>query len=128
MKVRAAAIYDLNQPWEVVDMEVADPQAGEVLVNWKVAGMCHSDEHMVTGDLVPPREVWPLMGIENFFPVVGGHEGAGVVRRRRRRRARACRSATTSRPASSRRAAAAGTARLGGRTSATWGPAPSARG
>jgi NDMA-dependent alcohol dehydrogenase len=79
MKVKAAAIWDLNQPWDIVDMEVGDPKAGEVLVNWKVAGMCHSDEHMVTGDLVPPKEVWPLMGIDDFFPVVGGHEGAGVV-------------------------------------------------
>ena len=79
MKVRAAAIHDLNQPWEIVDMEVADPKAGELIVNWKVAGLCHSDEHMVTGDLVPPREAWPLMGVDNFFPVVGGHEGAGEV-------------------------------------------------
>ena len=79
MQARAAAIFDLHQDWQVVDMDIGDPKAGEVLVQWKVAGMCHSDEHLVTGDLVPPKEMWPLMGVDNFFPVVGGHEGAGVV-------------------------------------------------
>jgi len=33
----------------------------------------------VTGDMVPPEEAWPLLGIEEFFPMIGGHEGAGVV-------------------------------------------------
>ena len=61
------------------EIEVDGPKAGEVLVNWKVAGMCHSDEHVLTGDLVPPKEAWPMMGLDDFFPLLGGHEGAGVV-------------------------------------------------
>ena len=41
--------------------------------------MCHSDEHFVTGDMVPPAEMLAMMGGKPFFPVLGGHEGAGVV-------------------------------------------------
>jgi len=69
----------MHEEWKVEEIEIDPPKAGEVLVNWKVAGMCHSDEHLVTGDMVPPEEVWPLMGITSFFPMIGGHEGAGVV-------------------------------------------------
>jgi len=72
-------IHGLNQQWAVEEIEVDPPKAAEVLVKWSVAGMCHSDEHLVTGDLVPPEEVWPLMGIDDFFPIIGGHEGAGEV-------------------------------------------------
>ena len=79
MKSRAAVLWGLNQDWKIEEIEVDPPKAGEVLVNWKVAGMCHSDEHLVTGDLVPPEDVWPLMGIDSFFPIIGGHEGAGIV-------------------------------------------------
>jgi NDMA-dependent alcohol dehydrogenase len=79
MKARGAFVFGLNQDWQVLDMEVTGPRAGEVLVEWKAAGMCHSDEHIVTGDLVPPDEYLPLMGMETFFPVLGGHEGAGIV-------------------------------------------------
>lgn len=59
MKSRAAVLYGIDQPWMVEEIEVDDPKANEVLVNWKVAGMCHSDEHFVTGDMVPPRNCWP---------------------------------------------------------------------
>ena len=55
------------------------PSAGEVLVRWKAAGMCHSDEHLVTGDMVPNKEMLEAMGLESFFPIIGGHEGAGVI-------------------------------------------------
>jgi S-(hydroxymethyl)glutathione dehydrogenase/alcohol dehydrogenase len=79
MKARAAVLWDVNQEWSVEEIDVDPPQAGEVTVEWKVAGLCHSDEHVVTGDLVPPQEAWELMGITEFFPVIGGHEGAGVV-------------------------------------------------
>ena len=79
MKSRAAILWGMNQEWKIEVMDVDPPKAGEVLVNWKAAGLCHSDEHMVTGDMVPPAEVWPMMGIENFYPILGGHEGAGVV-------------------------------------------------
>jgi len=79
MKSRAAVLWGVNQDWKIEEVEVDPPKAGEVIVNWKAAGLCHSDEHLVTGDMVPPSEYWPLMGIEDFFPILGGHEGAGVV-------------------------------------------------
>jgi len=79
VKSRAAVIHGTDQPWDVVDIEVDEPKVGEVIVEWKAAGLCHSEEHMVTGAMVPPEEVWPAMGIEEFFPMIGGHEGAGVI-------------------------------------------------
>ncbi|GDX29282.1 alcohol dehydrogenase [Actinomycetes bacterium] len=79
MKSKAAVLWGLNQEWSVEEIDVHAPKAKEVLVQWKAAGLCHSDEHLVTGDLVPPKEAWAFMGIEDFFPVIGGHEGAGVV-------------------------------------------------
>jgi NDMA-dependent alcohol dehydrogenase len=78
-KSRAAVLWGLNEPWKIEEIEIHAPKIGEVIVHWKAAGLCHSDEHLVTGDMVPPKEVWPLMGIEDFFPIIGGHEGAGVV-------------------------------------------------
>ncbi|MSO31621.1 MAG: NDMA-dependent alcohol dehydrogenase [Ilumatobacteraceae bacterium] len=79
MKSKAAVLWGLNQEWSVEEIDVHAPKAKEVLVQWKAAGLCHSDEHLVTGDLVPPKEAWAFMGIEDFFPVIGGHEGAGIV-------------------------------------------------
>ncbi|MCL4153457.1 UNVERIFIED_CONTAM: hypothetical protein GTU68_004336 [Idotea baltica] len=66
MKTRAAVLWDMGQDWKIEEVELDDPGAGEVLVKTKVAGMCHSDEHMVTG-------------IDPMFPMIGGHEGSGVV-------------------------------------------------
>jgi S-(hydroxymethyl)glutathione dehydrogenase/alcohol dehydrogenase len=79
MKSRAAVLHGTDQEWRIEEIEVDAPKAGEVIVEWKAAGLCHSDEHMVTGDLVPPEEAWPLMGIESMWPAIGGHEGAGVI-------------------------------------------------
>ena len=79
MKTKAAVIHGLHQEWSIDDVEVHAPKAGEVLVHWKVAGLCHSDEHLVTGDMVPPQELLDMMGLESMFPMVGGHEGAGVI-------------------------------------------------
>ena len=73
MKSRAAVLRGVGRPWEIEEIEVHAPKTDEVLVEWKVAGLCHSDDHMVTGDLVPP-------GADAMvFPFIGGHEGAGVV-------------------------------------------------
>jgi S-(hydroxymethyl)glutathione dehydrogenase/alcohol dehydrogenase len=69
----------MDQPWQVEEITIDPPRVGEVLVEWKVAGMCHSDEHMVTGDMVPPPEALAMMGVDSIFPLIGGHEGAGVV-------------------------------------------------
>jgi NDMA-dependent alcohol dehydrogenase len=79
MKTKAAVLRGLGQDWDVVDIEVDAPKAGEVVVEWKAAGLCHSDEHMVTGDMVPPEERWERLGIVDLWPMIGGHEGAGVV-------------------------------------------------
>ena len=78
MKSRAAVLWGTNQEWQVEEIRVDPPKANEVLVQWKVAGMCHSDEHFITGDMVPPQELLDLMQAK-FFPFIGGHEGAGVV-------------------------------------------------
>jgi S-(hydroxymethyl)glutathione dehydrogenase/alcohol dehydrogenase len=68
MKTKGALIRDFNQPWTVEEIEIGDPRKGEVKVQLEVAGMCHSDHHVVTGDI-------PMAA----FPMLGGHEGAGVV-------------------------------------------------
>ena len=51
MKTRAAIIREINAPWSVEEIELDPPKAGEVLVKLSASGMCHSDEHVVTGDL-----------------------------------------------------------------------------
>lgn len=79
VKSRAAIISGTGQDWDVVDIEVDGPKSGEVLVEWKAAGLCHSEEHMITGDMAPPEEMWEAAGIENLWPLIGGHEGAGIV-------------------------------------------------
>jgi S-(hydroxymethyl)glutathione dehydrogenase/alcohol dehydrogenase len=79
MKCRAAVIHDQHQDWKIEEIEVDPPKAGELVVQWKVAGLCHSDEHVVTGDMVPSNEFMESVGLPGFYPAVGGHEGAGVV-------------------------------------------------
>jgi NDMA-dependent alcohol dehydrogenase len=79
MKTRAAVLWGTHQDWMIEDVEVDEPQNGEVLVRWLAAGLCHSDEHVVTGDMVVPEEVRVSFGLPETFPMIGGHEGAGVV-------------------------------------------------
>jgi NDMA-dependent alcohol dehydrogenase len=79
MRVKGAVIHDVGQDWSVEEFELGDPQPGEVLVRTAFAGLCHSDEHVLTGDMVPPAEALELFGLTEWFPVLGGHEGAGVV-------------------------------------------------
>ena len=79
MKCRAAVLHEIGQAWQIEEISIDALKAGEVLVQWKVAGMCHSDEHLVTGDLVPPAQMLEAAGIPPFFPIIGGHGGAGVV-------------------------------------------------
>jgi NDMA-dependent alcohol dehydrogenase len=80
MKCKAAVIHGVGQDWSVEEIEVDAPKTGEVLVQWTHAGLCHSDEHLYTGDFDPPAEAKALMGIVSIFPMIGGHEGAGVVK------------------------------------------------
>lgn len=67
MKVSAAVLWERRSPWKVEKIELADPGPGQVLVEVAASGICHSDDHGVTGDIPMP------------LPQVGGHEGAGVV-------------------------------------------------
>jgi len=79
MKTRAAVLHGVGQEWKVEEIQLDPPKAGEVLVQMKAAGLCHSDEHLVTGDMVMPTEMREQLGLPDTFPVIGGHEGAGVV-------------------------------------------------
>jgi NDMA-dependent alcohol dehydrogenase len=67
MQTRAAVLWELGKEWSVESIELDPPRYGEVLVRLVGSGLCHSDEHLITGDL--PFEL----------PIIGGHEGAGVV-------------------------------------------------
>ena len=79
MKTRAAVLWGLHQDWKIEEVDLDPPATGEILVKWLAAGLCHSDEHLVTGDMVVPEDIRTMMGLPDVFPVIGGHEGAGVV-------------------------------------------------
>ncbi len=68
MKSRAAVAWKANQPLSIEEVEVAAPRAGEVLVRLVATGVCHTDAYTLSG--ADP---------EGLFPVILGHEGAGVV-------------------------------------------------
>ena len=66
MKTRAAVLRKGGTPWEITELELDPPKANEVLIRMEAAGLCHSDEHIrATGTA--------------RLPLVGGHEGAGVI-------------------------------------------------
>jgi len=67
MKARGAVVHSVGEQWMVEDLEVSDPGEQEVRVKVMASGLCHSDDHFVTGDLAVK------------LPMVGGHEGAGIV-------------------------------------------------
>jgi NDMA-dependent alcohol dehydrogenase len=79
MKSRAAILHDVGGPWSVEEFELDPPRAGEVLVEMAAAGLCHSDEHILNGDMSASNEVMAAVGLPSMFPMIGGHEGAGVV-------------------------------------------------
>jgi S-(hydroxymethyl)glutathione dehydrogenase/alcohol dehydrogenase len=68
MKMNAAILWEQGKPLSIEAAELEGPRAGEVLVELKAAGVCHSDLHPARGD-------WPVR-----TPLVLGHEGTGVVR------------------------------------------------
>jgi len=80
VKSRGAILHDVGGPWSVEDFELDPPRAGEVLVEMAAAGLCHSDDHILTGDMSAPNEMLRALGLPNMFPMIGGHEGSGVVR------------------------------------------------
>jgi len=79
MKTRAAVLWGVHQDWKIEEIDLDPPKTGEILVRWLAAGLCHSDEHLVTGDMVVPDEIRGPLGLPWVFPMLGGHEGAGVV-------------------------------------------------
>ena len=78
MKCSAAVIHGVNQDWAIEEIEVDQPKAGEVLVAWTHAGLCHNDEHLLTGDFIPSPEAMEAMDIDTIFPMIGGHQ-AGTL-------------------------------------------------
>ena len=69
MKTRAAVAVEAGKPLEIMDVDLEGPRSGEVLVEIKATGICHTDEFTLSGD-----------DPEGLFPAILGHEGAGVVR------------------------------------------------
>ena len=68
MKTRAAIAFEVGKPLVVDEVDLEGPRAGEVLVELKATGVCHTDEFTRSG--ADP---------EGLFPVIFGHEGAGIV-------------------------------------------------
>jgi NDMA-dependent alcohol dehydrogenase len=79
MTTRAVVCAGLNEPWKTEEIELDPPKNREVRVKMVYAGMCHSDEHLRSGDISASPEVLEMIGVPSMFPVVGGHEGSGVV-------------------------------------------------
>ncbi len=68
METTGAVLHDIPGRWELATLTVEEPRQGELLLEMKAAGLCHSDDHYAKGDT----------SVESL-PFVGGHEGAGVV-------------------------------------------------
>jgi S-(hydroxymethyl)glutathione dehydrogenase/alcohol dehydrogenase len=68
MKTKAAVAFGAGKPLEIVEVDLEGPRAGEVLVEVKATGVCHTDAFTLSGD-----------DPEGAFPAILGHEGAGVV-------------------------------------------------
>jgi NDMA-dependent alcohol dehydrogenase len=67
MKTDAAVLWDVGLDWKIEEVDLDPPKQSEVLIRLAASGLCHSDEHLVTGDAPMP------------LPIIGGHEGAGLV-------------------------------------------------
>mgnify|MGYP001771058964 FL=1 len=68
MDTRAAVAYKAGEPLKLETVQLEPPKAGEVLVEIKATGVCHTDAYTLSG--ADP---------EGLFPAILGHEGAGVV-------------------------------------------------
>lgn len=67
MRTNAAILWEYGGDWTIEEIDLDPPSDGEVLVSWEATGLCHSDEHVRSGELPAP------------LPLIGGHEGAGIV-------------------------------------------------
>lgn len=70
MKTRAAVAFAPNQALEIVEVDLEDPKKGEVLIEMKASGICHTDAFTLSGE-----------DPEGLFPAILGHEGVGIVRK-----------------------------------------------
>jgi len=68
IKSRAAVAFGPNQPLQIVEVDVAPPKAGEVLIRIVATGVCHTDAYTLSGE-----------DSEGVFPCILGHEGGGIV-------------------------------------------------
>ncbi len=78
MKTKAAILWEPHTDYLVDEIELDPPKQGEALVEFHACGMCHSDEHLVTGDMALPPEITAMLGWQQY-PIICGHEGAGIV-------------------------------------------------
>ncbi len=67
MQAKAAVLYKVGTPLRLEEVEVLPPQRGEVMVRMYAGGVCHTDLHVMKGELVMP------------LPIILGHEGSGIV-------------------------------------------------
>ncbi|XP_038167916.1 alcohol dehydrogenase 1-like [Arvicola amphibius] len=67
IKCKAAVLWETKKPFSIEDIEVAPPKAHEVRIKMVATGVCRSDDHAISGSIATP------------FPVILGHEGAGIV-------------------------------------------------
>ncbi len=68
MKVQGAVLRGPGQAWEIATLDFEEPRQNELLIRVVATGLCHSDDHFVTGDF--PAAIWPICA---------GHEGSGIV-------------------------------------------------
>ncbi len=68
MKTRAAVAFEAGKPLELIEVDLEGPKEGEVLVEIKATGICHTDAYTLSGK-----------DPEGLFPSIMGHEGAGIV-------------------------------------------------
>ncbi len=68
MKTKAAVAFSAGKPLEIIEADLEGPKSGEVLIELKATGICHTDAFTLSGD-----------DPEGAFPAILGHEGAGVV-------------------------------------------------
>jgi S-(hydroxymethyl)glutathione dehydrogenase/alcohol dehydrogenase len=68
MKTKAAVAFSAGKPLEIVEVDLEGPKSGEVLIELKATGICHTDAFTLSGE-----------DPEGAFPAILGHEGAGIV-------------------------------------------------
>ena len=71
MKTRAAVAFEAKKPLEIVEVDLEGPKAGEVMIEIKATGVCHTDAYTLDG-----------FDSEGIFPSILGHEGGGIVEKR----------------------------------------------